>query len=101
MSASESSESDEMTAEEQNQRNCENDDIARVLTNFMQSREETLEDLVGGFMYLTMDDVKKSTNPAVMAALRKRENDDADVESGTAGAKAAAAAAADADMCTG
>ncbi|KAK7484785.1 hypothetical protein BaRGS_00023959, partial [Batillaria attramentaria] len=29
-------------------------------------------------------DVKKSTNPAVMAALRKRENDDADVESGTA-----------------
>ncbi|KAK7462626.1 hypothetical protein BaRGS_00038333, partial [Batillaria attramentaria] len=54
MSASESSESDEMTAEEQNQRNCENDDIARVLTNFMQSREETLEDLVGGFMYLTM-----------------------------------------------
>ena len=54
MSDLDSTESDEMTAEAQNQSNAEADDVHSLLSNFMQAKEETLEDLLGGLMFLTM-----------------------------------------------
>ncbi|XP_076471838.1 uncharacterized protein LOC143301434 isoform X2 [Babylonia areolata] len=53
---------DEITAEDENRRNCETDDMHSVLDTFMQAREESLEELVGGFLYLTMEDVCKASS---------------------------------------
>ena len=54
MSDHDSTESDELTVEDQNQSNADADDIRSLLSNFTQAKEETLEDLVGGLMFLTM-----------------------------------------------
>ena len=54
MSDHDSTESDELTVEDQNQSNADTDDIRSLLSNFTQAKEETLEDLVGGLMFLTM-----------------------------------------------
>ena len=50
----EGSGSEDLTAEEQNKNNSQIDDMKNVLTGFLDSKEESLEDLVDGFIYLTM-----------------------------------------------
>jgi hypothetical protein len=54
MSGPGSTESEEMSVEDENRNNAESDDIRLLLSTFMDAKEETLEELVGGLMYLTM-----------------------------------------------
>ena len=54
MSDQGSTDSDEMTVEDQNRSNAETDDMQSLLSNFMQTKEESLEELVGSLMYITM-----------------------------------------------
>ncbi|KAK7098901.1 uncharacterized protein [Littorina saxatilis] len=63
-------EAHEMTPEDQNRDNSEADDIKNILGGFMEAEEETLEELIGGMMYLSMDDVKKLGKKAAPPAVQ-------------------------------
>ena len=54
MSGHSSADSDELSAEIQNRNNAETDDVHSLLSDFLRAKEETLEDMVGGLMSLTM-----------------------------------------------
>ncbi|KAL8561967.1 hypothetical protein ACOMHN_001293 [Nucella lapillus] len=67
--------SDGMTVEDENSRNSETDDMHSILDNFMHAKEETLEELVGGFMYLTMDDVVRTASNTARALTLQSDPD--------------------------